>query len=212
MPRDRRDAEWVDRFWDSAWTAALVVTDPPVITGPDGFPYLRLDLPADTSSFDANSLMQVAESLVEQGVGAAIFASGDDVLADAQFAMSMGVLDSILHFDDPAGESWELEEWRQAPPRDALDVTIDAGTRIIVSTPSNHYLSRPAARALHRHLVEQWGLADPRVALLDSPSLRPSRSLVIGVTARELRGKGATEARSKAGWNGCAGICRPAGA
>ena len=56
-----------------------------------------------------------------------------------------------------------------------------------------------AARALHRHLCEDWGLADPRVAILVSPALCPSRSLVIGVSRSGLIAKGATD-NQIAGW------------
>ena len=206
VPRDRRDAAWMDGFWDAAWTAALAVPEPPVVEGPDGFPYLRMNLPADTSNFEANSLMRVAPGMVERGVGAALFASAEDAPADAQYVISMGVLDSILNLDDPAGDPIERAEWREAPPRVGLGVTVRAGEQIMISTPSHHYLSRSGARALHRHLGEEWGLSDPRVALLDAPSLRPTRSLVIGVMRRELEEKGATDGQiqvwmERVGWH-----------
>src|SRR5688500_6725468 len=107
VPRDRRDGEWLMRFWEAAWTATLVVPVPPVVTGPDGFPYLRLNLPPDGAGFDANSLMNVAPGMVEQGVGAALFATAEADIASPQYVIPMGVLDSILRFDDPAGEPGE---------------------------------------------------------------------------------------------------------
>ena len=199
MPRERRDPAWIDDFWAAAWTAALAVPEPAVIRGPDGFPYLRLNLPADTSDFDANSLMNVASGMVDQGVGAALFASAHAEPTDAQYVMPMGVLDSILRFDDPAGEPSEIEEWREAPPREGLSVEVKAGEQMLVATPSDTYLSRAGARALHRHLVEEWGLADPHVAMIHVPSLRPSRSLVIGRTRSALLDAGAEDAQIQ-GW------------
>ena len=198
VPGDRRDEEWVMRFWETAWTAALASPEPPVVTGPDGFPYLRLDLPPDGADFEANSLMNVAPAMVEQGVGAALFASADADVASPEFVIPMGVLDSILRFDNPAGEPNELEEVRRGPSGPG-PTTIEAGEQILIGTPSAEYLSPPAARALHRHLSEDWGLADPRVAILVVASMRPSRSLVIGQSRSALLAAGATEAQIS-GW------------
>ncbi len=200
VPRDRRDAEWLMRFWSAAWTAALVVAEPPVIIGPDGFPYLRLELPpaGGGASFDANSLMNVAPGMVEQGVGAALFATADADVTASEYVIPMGVLDSILRFDNPAGEPNELDETRHAPAGPG-PATLEAGEQILIGTPSAEYLSPPAARALHRHLNEDWGLADPRVAILVAASMRPSRSLVIGQSRSALIGAGATEDQI-AGW------------
>jgi hypothetical protein len=186
------------RFWDSAWTAALCVPEPPVITGPDGFRYLRLDLPAaDAGDFEANSLMNVAAAMVEQGVGAALFAAAEADIASPEFVVSMGMLDSILRFDNPDGEPGELDESRGGAGTGPT--TLEAGEQILVGTPSADYLSPPAARALLRHLGDDWGLVEPRVAILVASSMRPSRSLVIGQSRGELVAKGATDEQI-AGW------------
>lgn len=198
VPREGRDAEWVTRFWEAAWTAALVVPEPPVVLGPDGFPYLRLNLPPDGAGFDANSLMNVAPGMVEQGVGAAFFASAGADVAASEFVVSMGVLDSILRFDNPDGEPTELEESDPGSTGPG-PMTLQAGEQILVGSPSAEYLSPPAARALHRHLAEDWGLADPRVAILVAASMRPSRSLVIGRSRSALLAAGATDEQI-AGW------------
>lgn len=198
-----RDETWAAAFWDAAWTAAMVVADPPVFTGPDGYPYLRLNLPGRAPSFDANSLMNVAESMVEQGVGAALFASAADGDDAAQYVLSMGVLDSILRFDCPGGEPFEVDEARETPATDQVETmmvgaaersVMKATQEVLVGTPSEQYLSVPAARALYRHLVEGWGIADPRVALIVVPAMRPTRSLVIGKSVAQFRAEGVDEA------------------
>lgn len=198
-----RDQAWYDRFWNAAWTAALVVPDPPVFTGPDGMAYLRLELPGDAAAFEANSLMNVAGSMVEQGVGAALFASADATADEPAYVMSMGVLDSILRFDCPDGEPFEIAEALEPPPADQIETrvagvaersTLKAGQEILVGTPSEQYLSVAAARALYRHLVEGWGMADPRVALIVVPAMRPARSLVIGKSVAEFLREGVDEA------------------
>ncbi|HEV7658597.1 MAG TPA: hypothetical protein VGO55_02005 [Allosphingosinicella sp.] len=186
-----RDQPWFDRFWAAVWTAALTVPEPPVFTGPDGFPYLRLDLPGAADQVDANSLANVAARMVEQGVGVAIFAAPG--AAEPGYVMSMGVLDSILRFDDPNGEPSELAE--TASRAGGFERTmLEAGQQVLIGAPSEDYLSTPAARALHRHLAEGWRIADPRVALLTAPAMRPARSLVIGKSAAELHAEGVDDA------------------
>jgi hypothetical protein len=115
----------------------------------------------------------------------------------------MGVLDSILRFDCPDGEPFEVEEGREPPPSDQIETVmagvaersvLKAGQEVMVGTPSEQYLSVPAARALHRHLVEGWGIADPRVALLVVPAMRPTRSLVIGKSIAQFQAEGVDEA------------------
>ena len=198
VPRPQRDAAWIERFWEAAWTAALVVHDPPVASGPDSFPYLRLDLPA-AATYDANCLMNVAASLVDQGAGAAIFASAEADMTEAEWVIPLGVLDSILRFDDPGGEPVEIAEVEGRDPTGTGATTLKAGEQVLVATPSAYYLPPPVARALYRLLQEDWGLSDPRVALLVSHALCPSRSLVIGQSRANLIARGATDAQIT-GW------------
>lgn len=207
VPRDRRDPAWVARFWDSAWTAALAAAEPPIATGPDGFPYLRLHLPAGQGE-GTTSLMNAAADLAGQGAGAAFFAAPAAAMADAQYVVPMGVIESILRFDHPDGDPAELEEMRRGRPSGTGATTLAAGEQILVGTPSSDYLSPAAARALDKHLRKDWGLADPRVAILVSHALCPARSLVIGHKRSELIGRGATDDQI-AGWMHRIGWCLP---
>ena len=199
VPRDGRTGEWFDLYWQNAWTAALMVADPPVAVGPDGFAYLRLHLPQGNSGEAPTCLMNAAAGAIEQGAGAALFASPAADMADADYVMPLGALDSLLRFGCPEGDPADLEEMAQRGGTGSGATTLAAGEQILVGTPSSDFLSAPAARALHRHLVEDWGLADPRVAILVSHALCPSRSLVIGVAPSELLARGATDAQI-AGW------------
>ena len=199
VPRERRDPAWTRAFWDSAWTAALVVAEPPVALGPDRFPYARLHLPGAASGHETNSLMNVAASLVDQGAGAALFAAPSDDMAAAEYVVPMGVLDSILRYDHPDGEPAELDETRGGPPPASGEKVLRTGGQVMMATPSPDYLPPASARAMHRHLSEEWGLAEPRVALLVAASMRPSRSLLISQTRADWLGRGATEAQI-AGW------------
>ena len=198
VPREQRDRDWRTQFWDAAWTAALVVPEPPVVVGPDGFPYARLGLP-QAPSYEANSLLNMAAALVQQGVGAALFATPDGDMTAAEYVIPAGVLDSVLRYDNPEGEPAELAELEQGSPGSATATTLPAGERFLIATPSADYLPAYSAKSLDHHLREDWGLAEPRIALLVSHSLRPSRSLVIGQSRAELLARGATDEQI-AGW------------
>jgi len=199
VPREQRGPEWLDRYWQNAWRAAIVVADPPIATGPDGFPYMRLHLAPDGSGQPETCLMNTAAEAIEQGAGAALFARPGADMTEAEYVMPLGVLDSLLRFGCPEGDPADLDEMGAGQATGTGATTLGAGEQILVATPSPDFLSRAAARALHRHLAEDWGLADPRVAILVSHALRPSRSLVIGVPRSELIAMGATDDQI-AGW------------
>ncbi|MDQ2879104.1 MAG: hypothetical protein M3R41_08530 [Pseudomonadota bacterium] len=73
VPPAARDRAWRNEFWDAVWTAALRVADPLIFVAADGFAYLRLNVPA-AGTHGANSLANVAASMVGQGGGVAVFA------------------------------------------------------------------------------------------------------------------------------------------
>ena len=74
LPREQRDAAWYESFYDTAWSASVALSQE--FVGPDGFPYLRLDIPRP-GPFDSQSLANVAGDCLRNGVGAAFFASPD---------------------------------------------------------------------------------------------------------------------------------------
>lgn len=185
--RDLRDATWRARFWGAAWSASVQLPASDAYLGPDGFPYLRLEIPRP-GPFESQALGGVALDCLKAGVGAAFFASADDTPGAAQYVVSLGVIDSLVRYDSPDGDPVDLAE--AAPNADAdFDFTQplgeqemrgDAPRQVLVGTPSREYLPPYIAAALCRHLEQAWGLRDPRVQLLVDMSLRPHRQLVIG--------------------------------
>ncbi|MGZ8335267.1 MAG: hypothetical protein ACXWU1_01235 [Allosphingosinicella sp.] len=187
VPRDQRDGAWYESFWDTAWCASVELAGPDSFLGPDGFPYLRLDMPRP-GPFDSQCLANLAADCLRAGVGAALFASSDDPPESAQYVLSMGLLDSLMRYDSPHGDPIDVAE--AAPDADSdFDFTqplweealaADAPRQVLVGTPSRDYLPPYVAAALGRHLEQGWALSEPRVQLLVDMSLRPHRNLVIG--------------------------------
>jgi hypothetical protein len=172
-PPAQRDDAWQRTFFSTLWTAAIEIPSPEAFTGPDGFRYLRLDLPA-TESFVAHNFAGLAQPCLEAGSGAVLFAHPE--AAEPAYVIPMGVIESLVRYRDWRGDPVDLEEAEGASPD--TEITIAAGTKVLTGTPSVDYLSREAARALDRHLKTEWKLTHPRVLVMTSAAMQPSRSLV----------------------------------
>ena len=179
-----RDDAWFDRFYDAAWFASMVLVSDQSFSGPDGMPYLRLELPREGEAFEAQCLANLAADCLDRGCGAALFAAPADPPEAAQFVFPFGVLDSMLRFDSPAGDPIDLAEWEQPPPPPPKRGFFGFGKapprEVLLATPSAEYLPPHAARALHHYLTHRWALDDPRVQLLIDMQQRPTRNLIIG--------------------------------
>jgi hypothetical protein len=188
VPREQRAPDWYDAFWDAAWLGSVELAEPRVFAGPDGFPYLRLQVPGP-GAFDSQCLANLAGDCRKNGVGAAFFASPGAPPEAAQYVLSLGLIDSLLRYDSPDGDPIDRAE--AALPEDisafsteqsgfGQRLTVEREHQVLVGTPSAEYLPPPVARALHVHLRERWALDEPRVALVVDASMRPHRTLVIG--------------------------------
>lgn len=201
LPAGERDAGWLARFHVAVWHAALDMPWDAPVEGPDGFSYLRLDLPPAGMAFEGRALGELAAQCVRGGFGAAIYADGADPVERAAFVFSMGRLDSMLRYDDAEG--------------DPLDRAPSADGDVMVSAPSRTLLPGVSARPIFGLLVDGWGFDDPGVALIDDPAATPSRSLVLSIAADELpAGLPQDEALALLGWflpPGRALMFRPAG-
>lgn len=181
VPAAERDRAWVEQLTTAAWHAALEVG--PVFLGPDGFPYLRLQVPRPEAEFAANALGNLIGTVLDKGLGVVVFASPE--AAEPVYVFSMGLLGSMLAYDSWEGDATDLAESLTATGRgddsgtglNALE--LQKGQRVLVGAPSEAYLQPYTARALYRHLREGWKVEEPRVALLVIEGNLPSRNLVI---------------------------------
>lgn len=187
--QSERGIAWQERFFDLAWTASVELPAEPVFVGPDGFPYLRLDIPRP-GRFDSQCLANLAPDCLRQGLGAAFFASPDAPAEGAQYVLSFGLIDSLVRYDSPWGDPIDVAEAAEPESSNAVaeegrgawsrTMRVTESHQVMVGTPSAHYLAPHSARALARHLEQAWGLSEPRVQLLVDMEMRPHRSLVIG--------------------------------
>ncbi|MBB5684020.1 hypothetical protein [Sphingobium boeckii] len=180
IPAPQRDDGWHDDFFDTMWNASVELADPQEFTGPDGFRYLRLNVPRPDAPFESQSLANLARICVERGSGAAFFASPDDPADAAQYVFSLGKLDSLLRYDSWNGDP--VDEAESAGLQGGHRATIlTEAHRIMTGAPSADFLPPPVAQALAGYMTGTLGITDPRVQLLVDAKLRPTRNLVIGI-------------------------------
>ncbi len=189
VPREQRDSGWADRFFDAAWVASVEMAEPQTFLGPDGFPYLRLDIPRPDSAFDSQCLANLAANCLGHGVGAAFFAGPDDPPDAARHVLSLGLIDSLVRYDSPDGDPVDAEEAALPPDEGAFSIerrgggramTVEEDHEVLVGTPSADYLPPHLAHSLYVHLTQGWGMVEPTVQLIADLRMRPHRSLVIG--------------------------------
>jgi hypothetical protein len=114
-----RDDAWFARFYDAAWFASMVLVADEAFSGPDGMPYLRLELPREGEPFDSQCLANLADHCLGRGCGVALFAAPDDPPEAAQCVFPFGVLDSMLRYDSPAGDPADLADLNLPPAAEA---------------------------------------------------------------------------------------------
>jgi hypothetical protein len=185
VPREQRDARWLEEFQSAAWNASMVLPTEPVFLGPDGMPYVRFQLPPIGEAVETNCLSNLFVSMAEQGLGAAFFKNNIDPPEAAEYVVPTGVLESLREYGTWDGDPDDLAELASRPQQHAGEsgiekAEVETERQVMVGSPSESYLPKHTARLLYRHLTEGWKMEDPRIALVVDPQMTPSRNLVIG--------------------------------
>lgn len=185
VPREQRNSRWLDEFQGAAWNASIVLPTEPVFLGPDGMPYVRLELPPVGEAVETNCLSNLFVSMAEQGLGAAFFKNHTDPPEAAEYVMPTGVLESLRAYGTWDGDPDDVAELSARPPQHAAGsgiekTDVETEREVMVGSPSENYLPKHTARLLYRHLTEGWKMEDPRIALVVDPQMTPTRNLVIG--------------------------------
>jgi hypothetical protein len=184
VPREQRDSRWLEAFQSAAWNASIVLPAEPVFLGPDGMPYVRLELPPVGEAVETNCLSNLYVSMAEQGLGAAFFKNNTDSPEAAEYVMPTGVLESLRAYgtwDGDPDDVAEISRPQQHAAESGIEKTdVEMERQVMVGPPSESYLPKHTARLLYRHLTEGWKMEDPRIALVVDPQMTPTRNLVIG--------------------------------
>ncbi|WP_114951878.1 hypothetical protein [Sphingosinicella terrae] len=187
VAREERGADWNERFIELAWLAAVRQPHAMAIEGPDGFPYLRLDIASP--GLRSQCLANVAEDCLERGWGVAFYAGREDPVDQPAYVVPFGRLLSIVEYDSSEGDPIDIESHHRPLPEGSevveevgirRTVRVDEPGEMPLAVPRPDFLPPYAARAMGSYLEEIWGLEDPRVLFVADPRMRPGRALMIG--------------------------------
>jgi hypothetical protein len=161
LPREQRDGRWLEEFQAAAWNASIVLPVEPVFLGPDGMPYVRLELPPVGEAVETNCLSNLFVSMAEQGLGAAFFKNNTDPPEAAEYVIPTGVVESLRAYGTWDGDPDDLAELASRPQQHAGETGIEkteveTERQVMVGSPSESFLPKHTARLLYRHLTEGW--------------------------------------------------------
>ncbi len=172
MPRQQRDAQWLEDFLQAIPFAILGYRDPQVIQGPDGFPYFQLFvLQPDQNTETATLDELVKEFLIEEGLGVVINPRGEE--ADWVFAYG----DIVNYF---INNTFSIPENNFS--RGGEENTITADMQLLVGDATENTLP-PAVRKVLREYLVNVGITEPKVAvIIKMISERQTMDLVFNIT------------------------------
>ena len=179
---DLRDAAWRRRFRAAVVDASLVSFQPQIERGPDGFPYFQLAIPPG-GEFTPFSLSHLLPYVLEHGLGAVVYRDATR-LTPPEWVFTFGALLGLQMFGTLDTEGTQDAALSAGA---VVSETLAAPRQILIAVPSEEFLPAIARRALGRYLRET-GIADPGVALIVDPTLRPPQNLSFNVSAANFGG------------------------
>jgi hypothetical protein len=184
VARDHRDDAWIQQFYEAVPGAALMSFSPQVEKGPDLFPYFQL---AVLCRGPEVSLANVLDHLLDIGCGAAIF--GDpDRSNPPDWIFSYGDLLCYRLYGRFDGTPRAAGGSPGASTGGPTVTRLEHDETVLVAAPSESYLPQKARRAIGRYMREVYRHPDPRVALVELPSLDPPRNLMVNLTLAQYQG------------------------
>ena len=176
----KRNAEWLIRFFVVMPDAPLFVLSPQVAIGPDHFPYFQMAVSTEKENVQPATLREVIPHCVKNGMGVVLYA-GDDRDARPEWVFSLGNLVSFALYQRFDGDPVDIEQLQKPQPPD------NAEPNIMVGTPAEDFLPNDCREAMRKFLVNVIGWKNPRIMLVISPDLRPTRNLMLNVPAEFFR-------------------------
>src|ERR1700744_798278 len=145
VPREQRDSRWLDTLQGAAWNASIVLPTEPVFLGPDGMPYVRLELPPVGEAVETNCLSNLFVSMAEQGLGVAFFKNRTDAPEAAEYVLPTGVLESLRAYGTFDGDPADVQELASRPQQPGAEsgmekTEVETERQVMVGSPTESYL------------------------------------------------------------------------
>jgi hypothetical protein len=167
--RDQRDDAWRARFLAAVPDATLSAFDPQVERGPDTFPYFQLAMP-EPGPLTPFCITHILDTCLDNGLGVVVF--GDAERSNGpEWVFSYGDLLSYSMY----GQFY-------CEPQEAGS---GGGGQMLVASPNEQLYPARARKALGDFLRNVYHHPAPKLGLIDSPALTPSRNLVVNLKINE---------------------------
>ena len=170
-PDANRDDRWREGFFENVIDASFQMKEPPVIQGPDGFPYLALHSPDPYKGFEAFCICNLIEYVNTDGFGIVI----NPGLKDPGWVFTYGELLTYRMFG--VFEVKTGKEQRQSFEKHALE----REEQVLIGQPSEEFLPGVARVAIKRFLKEGFGVSDLGVFLMFRKEDNPPSQLVFSL-------------------------------
>jgi len=179
--REKRDDGWVRRFYAAVPVASLAAFESQVTRGPDSFPYFDLAIPKP-GPFAPFCVTHILDYVLDNGCGITVWAESNRS-GGPEWVFTYGNLLSYSicgRFDDRSPEDLARAGGGKC--------VAASGQKVLCGSPSEQYLPTRARKVIGDYMRQVYKHPDPMVALIDDPSMQPSRNLMFNLTLKQYDG------------------------
>lgn len=163
VPRQARDDQWYQSFYENVAAASFASADPQTLIGPDGFTYFILNTPELHKPFESFCIRNMkTDFLMDRGWGV-VFNPAEDLSADWVF--TYGAI--VNHYLTGSFMTVPDERDFQNIAFKKTVGVIKKAEQVMVAQPSESYLPYATRRSL-RTFLQSKGIRSPKVLLLSS--------------------------------------------
>jgi hypothetical protein len=174
VPMEERNKDWKDAFYAAFPEAVLrFKNEEQVEFGPDGLPYVRLNLPVPGEPFEPVTLPQLINWITDCGLGVVF----NEVDGRPGWIFPYGQMWSFREFG-----MFELPEEPNSFMDESLPEEVQTDRQIRVGQPSERFLPTYVRQAIRRFMVDGLGVQDePKVMLMSQEEPYPGMTLVFSL-------------------------------
>ena len=181
-PSEKREQDWLERFYSTVPEALLMDFEPQVSRGPDGFPYLELAIP-DPGPFNGFCIAQILDALLDKGVGVVVW--GDSRRGDnPEWVFRYGHLLSYKlygRFDDRSPE-------QLVHGGGARRIETPEEHRYLVTDPGEDYLPERTRELMLDYIRKVSKHPEPKIRVMYDAALNPPKNLLLNITPYHFGG------------------------
>ncbi len=181
VPLAERNEEWKEQFYKVVDTASLSLPDENVFVGPDGFPYLLLNIPEPGQQYHSYSLSTVMSHCLENGLGLVI-ARGD--MSKPEWVFPFGMLWCFKEFgklEIPVEERIRGELINETAAGKLSREVVEESRQVMVGQPSEEYLPGYVRTAIRNFAMQRLNMTSLQAFLLMDPAAEPPQAMVFSI-------------------------------